>query len=155
MLKNKWVFAIIIALFANIAMAEVPKARAEKVAKLLEVSHFDNLIEDQRKMMVDAISKQVPLKGHAKEIGDLYSEIMDIPSLKKEMITLYCETFTDDEIDEMIKFNESALGQKIHKKLPGMNKKLMAKMQSNLQQNQKKIQDLFMSIAMDAHNSDK
>lgn len=154
MLKNKWVLGIIIALFASFAFAQAPTpAQVKKVEKLLEVSEFDRMIEEQKKLMVDAITKQTQLKNHANEFSELFSEILDVKSIKKDMVVLYSETFTEQEIDEMIKFNQSPLGQKVHKKLPEMNKKMMAKMQTNIQQNQKKIQDLFMSIALEVNSN--
>lgn len=150
MLKNKWVLGLLFTLFASIAFAQTPTAaQVKKVEKLLEISHFDKMMEQQMDMIVNSISKQSGSTRYDKEFKELFSEIINIETFKKDMIKAYLKTFTEQEIDEMIKYNQSPLGQKILKKLPELNQQVMASVNMNVEKNKKKIEDLIVKISLE------
>src|SRR5262245_56994241 len=100
LLKNKViVIGLILSLFAGSAFADVSKSHVKKVEKLLEVVHFDKLIEQQKDLFVNMVMKEPSLAKHKKEFHQLFSEILNSASLKKNMIKSYTEVFTEEEID--------------------------------------------------------
>ncbi|MBS0287626.1 MAG: DUF2059 domain-containing protein [Proteobacteria bacterium] len=150
MLKNKWLFAILLSLFASLALAAKPTpAHIKKVEKLLEISHFDTLVESQINTMTAALTKQPQFAKHEQEFKELFAEIIDIKTFKKEAVNTYANTFTEAEIDEMIKINQSPIGQKILSKTPEITKQLMVGMQGNIEKNQKKLEELIVKISLE------
>lgn len=155
MLNNKWVIGLLFTLFASIAFAQTPStAQVKKVEKLLEISHFDKMIETQKDILVSNFSKQPGFAKYENEFREIFSEIMNVESFKKDIIKVYLNTFTDQEIDEIITFNQSPLGQKILEKLPEINQQLMANITNNInvEKNKKKLEELMVKISLDKIN---
>lgn len=94
------------------------------------------------------IAQDPSLVNYKIEFKKIFLDIIDSDSIKKNIKVAYLNTFTENEIEEMIKFNQSALGQKILKKMPELNQQVMIGMHENLENNKKKIQDLFVKIAI-------
>ncbi|MGD9590944.1 MAG: DUF2059 domain-containing protein [Candidatus Berkiella sp.] len=146
--KKKYLLSAVLFLVAHLAIAASPTpSHVKKVEQLLEISHFDTLIDSQINNMTQVLVKQPQFAKHEQELKAIFQEIIDVKNLKKETIQAYTDTFSESEVDEMIKINKSPLGQKIINKTPQLTKQLMNNMQTNMAQNQKKLEDLMLKIA--------
>jgi len=146
--KTSLLLGLIFCLVSTIAISQTPSStQIKKVEKLLESVHFDQLMEQQIDAIVEAMAGEPSLASHAKEFRTFFIDIMDKENLKKEMMQAYLNSFTEEEIDEMIKFNQSPLGQKILKKMPELTKQISLSMQKNMTKNQDKIRDYFVKVA--------
>jgi hypothetical protein len=157
LLKSKFfVLGMLFSLCASVAFAQThSSSHVKKVETLLEVVHFDEMMEKNIDLVVNNLTQDPSFASHKKEFKTLFTEIVDYESSKKRMMNAYLNAFTEAEIDEMIKFNQSPLGQKMLKKLPELSQQLMANMQDNVQSNRGKIQDLFVKIALENSKNQK
>lgn len=146
---NSSCFAVLLLLLPSLSFAHVyTDSEVKKVERLFEISQVDAFVDQQIDLMVTHLTQGDPkLAAHKNEFKTLFVEITNLATQKKHMIDAYLHTFSEAEIDEMIRFNESALGQKILKNVPELSKRAMVHMQTNLQENQKKIEDLYIKIA--------
>lgn len=72
--------------------------------------------------MVDQLSSSIPERNRSAFKKDV-NDSMD--KLYEQMADIYMETYTKDEIEQMLKFYRSPVGQKISKKAPELMEKSM------------------------------
>lgn len=151
MIKHKSIgLAIALSLFTSIACAGTfSKSHEQKVDKLFEVVHFDQMIENQVDLITKTLTKQPQFAGHEKEFKQLFARMLNNKELKKEMKLAYLKTFTEQEVEQMIEFNQSPVGQKVLAKLPQLTEELMTNVHERIAANQQELQQLIIKIALE------
>ena len=105
---------------SSIAIAQEKSSFEEKVARMLEVSgarqNFDaailNMVELQKRAYADILSDEF--------FDELGKEMMKVgfEKLTPEFVPIYKRHLTEEELDEIIKFYESEVGQSLVQKMP-------------------------------------
>ena len=124
---KKIVTIIVTFLTVNLSFAqEIDKlSPSMELMKLLE---FENTLINSSKLGFAPFFNQLRTKGMTEEaiqelkgVSDIYfSQVASDPDLKKEMVGLYEEKFTKDELKKLVAFYKSPLGQKSLQVLPEM-----------------------------------
>lgn len=86
----------------------------EKILKIIEILNSKDNFEKNRKMIISKIVesiKDVKLKEDVyKDLSDKTSRV-SFEDIEKEMISIYEEYYTEEEIDKYIEFISSAAGK--------------------------------------------
>jgi hypothetical protein len=127
--------------------AQQAKPTVASVRQLFEAMHSNNIVESYMKQvestMHTALQQQTagktPSASQQKIVEDLQGKIMALvkqqlnwAELEPTMIEVYRDTFTQREIDGMLKFYQSEPGKAVIVKLPTVMQESMARMQSRV-----------------------
>jgi len=127
--------------------------RSKLAAKLLEVMEVGKMLNqtfDSMKTMQGNMTKQFVKNAkdrelavkHQQKIMDLMKKELSWDNLKPEFEKLYAETYSEEELDGLIKFYQSPIGRKFTEKQPEMQKKSMIMVQKMMMRIMPKIQAL-------------
>jgi len=144
----KLVVTVVFAVFASqAALAQDAKPSEASIRQLFEVMHSSKLLEAYvtqidgtvRASMQQAFAGQQPTPKQQKimetlghNIASLVKEELNWASFEPMMIEVYRNTFTQHEVDGMLKFYRSEAGQAVIAKLPTAMQQTMASMQSHV-----------------------
>ena len=127
------VVALLAVLALQPALAQEAKASEESVKRLFEVMHtsqmLDSIITQMDASMragMGAALRGQPLSPDQQKIIDqmrsrvlaLVKDELNWPSMQPAMVEVYRNTFSQHEVDDMLKFYGSATGQAVVAKLP-------------------------------------
>jgi uncharacterized protein len=158
----KLVVTVVFAVFASQALAQDAKPSEASVRQLFEVMHSSKLldsyvtqIEDTvRASMQQAFAGQQPTPKQQKIMDDLghsiaalVKEELNWASFEPMMIEVYRNTFSQHEVDGMLRFYRSEAGQAVIAKLPTAMQQTMASMQSHVKTLTPKIVQLEQDSA--------
>lgn len=139
-------------LFSLQAQAE-PATRAT-IEKLLQVTDAAAMM-DQAYLQMDQISEQMlkstgtgldkdpQARQMVKNINALVREELSWKQLEEPMIALYGNVFSEDELQEIIAFYQSDVGQKMLKRQPELMQGTMVMMQEQMQRLMPKMKALI------------
>jgi hypothetical protein len=86
---------------------------------LLTVIKAEQDIQESADRLLETLLKQNPqLTPHSAAIKIFVTKYVNWPSLKDDMIALYVQAFTEDELKQLTTFYHSPLGQKAADKMP-------------------------------------
>jgi hypothetical protein len=122
------------------------KGQYKKAEKIFETVNFEKTMDQQLNQLVQVFQNNPIFANHGTELRAIFSDAMDYKALKKETISFYANNFTEKELDELIKFNQSPLGQKMQIKLPQLSSTLMKQVQAKVAKNEDKIEAQMMEI---------
>ena len=130
---KKIILALIISIMffsatVNSYAKEISQAKSEDIEKLLDLTLTDAFIESYINAFMQIFSKAVSAgrtddqKEQIAKISEAVEEVIieEFPELKKQMVPLYDEYFTHEEIKELNKFYQRPLGQKVIKTMPAL-----------------------------------
>ena len=115
-------------ILAPLGSADAANTKAEKAREVFRLFQGDGLFEQIFEAMfsqLDALTKQANPEL-PNEVGDIIQEEIlaalkeSMPQLMDEMATIYERTFTEEELDAMLAFYSSPVGQSMLKKMPQM-----------------------------------
>jgi uncharacterized protein len=144
------------------ALAQQPKPTAASVKQLFEAMHSSSMVESylkqvettMRTALQQATAGQTPNARQKKIVDDLQTRIMALvkeqlkwADLEPIMIEVYRDTFTQHEIDGMLKFYRSEAGQAVINKLPTATQESMARIQGRVNALTPKIMELEKETA--------
>ena len=146
MLKAKLIPIVLIILCTS-AYAVDTKPSEKSVQKLLRVTESHTLL-DSMMVQFDNVMKagmEQAIKGRTitpkqqKQIDDMQSKMIEMfkqemnwESLEPVYIRIYRDSFTQQEVDGMLAFYESAAGQAVIKKMPLVVQNTVAEMQKRM-----------------------
>ncbi len=147
---------IILTLFAFSVFAQEDTYRAS-VEKLLLLTEQDQLLEQsfsQVKQLLFQQFQQTELTKEQSQIIEKYYNIMfDVmkeemswDKMKEDFVQLYMSVYTEDEINQLIGFYESSIGQKSIQKTPLIMEKTMAISQKYTKNMIPRIQELVTEM---------
>ena len=140
--------------FSSSAVAEAPTP--ESVANLLTAIHaekvvdvlFQNIESMMRKSMSQALQGKASTEQNKKFFDSYMPKIMLImrdelswERMKPLYVQVYSETFSQEEIDGLIRFYDSDVGRSYVSKLPVVMEKTMAISQQQMQPMMQRLQD--------------
>ena len=102
-------------------------------------------------------NQQKVLEGANAKMAAVFKEEFSFEKMKPMMITIYKESFSQDEVDSMIKFYKSKGGQAVIKKMPLVMQSTMSNVQAQMSNIIPKIQkiqhDAFEEVKAKADKS--
>lgn len=143
------VILVVLVVFTAFVHADDVSHRAA-AEKLLKLSNVDKLIEPIFQQLKGMMGQQfaqtgVPqdrreiLEKYSNKLFDLMSKEMSWDKVKDEYITMYVSTYTEKEMNEIIEFYKSQVGQRVIEKTPQT-------MQASFQISQKHVQRIMPQI---------
>jgi uncharacterized protein len=102
------------------SLTSADSASHEKVAEeLLMTVDADNLMKQSMAQMIQLQIQQNPQLGLYEQVLQRFVEkYMSWESLRPDLIALYTQAFTEDELREIVAFYQSPVGQKAIKAIP-------------------------------------
>ena len=144
----KRVLTTIVLLFSLTTMARADEAsRRVKVAQLIEVMHLSAMTDQMMALMKAQVSdmrKMFPsdetmtpeqeklVQEFSEKSMDLAIKTMGWKALEPDIIDIYAKNFSDDEVDAMLKFYSSPVGQSVLSKMPQMTTAMMTVVQQKM-----------------------
>lgn len=136
------------------ALAPISTARADEAAnkaaeELLLAMKADKSFAQSIDQVVDLQVKQNPqIEKFRPVLKKFFDKHMSWDAVKSEMIALYAKEFTTEELQEMVKFYKSPVGQKMAEKTPILTAKSMDIGMRRLQANQAELQEMLKAESM-------
>ena len=156
------VFAMFAVFAAQAALAQDAKPSEESIRQLFEVMHSSKLLDAYMTQIDSTVraSMQHALAGQqlnpkqkkiledmGAEIGSLVKAELTWPAIEPLMIEVYRDTFSQHEVDGMLAFYRSEVGQAVIAKLPTAMQQSMTGIQSHAQALTPKIVQLEKDTA--------
>lgn len=156
----KSILTAVLMLSATSLCAAAPAAAAtgggastKTVEKLLEITHADNTAKLLQAQIQGSLAQQIQqlnLGAADKPIIDKYSKELNTTvmpelswaKLKPDMVKAYSTTFTEEEVNDLIKFYTSKTGQVYLQKAPQLSQLTMGSTQARLRALVPKLQDI-------------
>jgi uncharacterized protein len=158
----KFLTTLLLAVLALPALAQDAKPTAESVRQLFEAMHSSSMVDSYMKQvettmrtaLQQATAGQTPNARQKKMMEDLQTRIMALvkeqlnwADLEPSMIEVYRVTFTQREIDGMLKFYHSEAGKAVITKLPTVMQESMARIQGRVNSLTPRIMQLEQETA--------
>jgi hypothetical protein len=130
--------------------ADSPKSHRGRVKELFALMDMQRVIDASRDEMLAAQIKANPMLGQFKDImSDFLTEHMSWKNLERGFIDDYVETFSQTEIEDMIRFYKTPTGAKAISKMPELLKRGaqrgVEKVQKHMPELQKRVQERLKS----------
>lgn len=137
------------------------RAKAESLLELLNTSQM----LDSAKAMIDKNSRQAfeRVGGRPEDqaifdefsakLGEAFEQIYTWDRLKPSMIDIYVDMYTEAEMDQVIAFYRTPVGQKTIEKMPLVMERSMELTQEMLQELLPKITELTQEMAKEVHEA--
>jgi uncharacterized protein len=150
-------FSLIFSAFAaSSAWAEIPTAESvENLLKLEEIDRTPALVQEQLGEMTNNTIQQVTIgrnvtsdeekiiKTFAQKSDAVQAELeerLGFERMKAEYIRFYRDTFTQEEVDQLIQFYQTPLGKMLATKMPLVNQHAMRLIQQNMAPSLRRLQ---------------
>ena len=125
-----------------------PDSHRQKAEKLLIVTKMDeNIQQGIDNMVAMQLSRNPALINKKPQLNEFFNKYIGWESFKGEIIGLYVEAFTEQELNEMIVFYSTPTGQKMIKTVPDIMVKRSKIAMQRLQQNQEQLKTLIETEA--------
>ncbi len=142
---NRIVALCLSLVFAGVVASAQELTKEAKIERILALTNVNaNAILDQTKSMsASAMSGVVPSEQQAKALetqGKMLDSIKTFTDkIRPQLVTLYSETFSAEEIDGILAFYQSPAGHALLEKTPVIMSKTMALMMPEIQRLVKEI----------------
>jgi uncharacterized protein len=144
--------AVVFLLFTSVACADEASKKVT-AEELLAVTKADQMttpilkqarsfLEQQFAQTAAAEDMKPILKSSLDKLFAVIQEIMSWQTLKEDMIAIYVQAFTEDELKGMLEFYKSPTGQSVIDKLPTVMQASMALLQKRIPQLQPKVKQI-------------
>lgn len=135
----------------------------EKLMELTEVSKMMEAMQHQVNNIFKGMSKQLGVSDEEKpkfdkymaQVSELMAEYMKWSTFKEPMIDIYTKHFSEREVQGLIKFYQSEVGQSMTKKMPLVMQDSMLVSQELMKSLMPKIQSLAMQMKSEIEESRK
>jgi len=159
---KRWIAVMAVAFVLTPMVRADEASRREKVKELIVSMHMDQMMDQMTtsiKTQMEQMVQQTPgvnaMTPAQKKVTDAFeanmmSMVMNEvgwKTLEPDFVTLYAQTFTDEEIDGMLAFYKSPVGQSMLAKMPQIMAQAMQISQSkivDLQPKMKALQDQYV-----------
>ena len=135
--------AIIILLSNSFAGEESHKKAAEKL--LIQIGTDKILAQTIKNALNVQIQQQPSLAPYREVMLKFFEKHMGFESLKDDLIAIYVEAFTEDELNDIRAFYETPTGRKTLEKLPELSAKGSQLGQTRVQQNIQELQEMIVA----------
>ena len=120
-----------------------------KVDQMLEptIQQLDSMLEQQFAKLAESKDDKRILKKYRKRLVRLVRSKMKWEMMKADIVDIYVNVYTEDEVKEVTKFYQSPIGQKLIAKMPQVMQEAMTVSQKNLQRLMPEIQKISREMA--------
>jgi uncharacterized protein len=139
MTVGKWVLGVCVALAATPVLAAQPSEA--QVRELMQVMNVPGQFAVMNNQMAAMMSQQLPCVDAS--YWQTYIDKNGQEQLTKAMIPAYQHHFTSDEVDGLIKFYKSSLGQKLVTQMPAT---MAEAAQAGQQWGRQRTTDMFSAL---------
>ncbi|MBX2862483.1 MAG: DUF2059 domain-containing protein [Leptolyngbyaceae cyanobacterium MAG.088] len=117
-LKKACIFCLGLILVISIAQPaiSVEGSKTEKIQELLELTMPEGRSEEMVTLVINSMKPSFP--GVPEEFWSRAISKFSSSDLNDLLTPIYDQYFSDEELDAMIEFNRSAIGQSINSKMP-------------------------------------
>ena len=159
-MKQIWLSSMLaIGLLAAPSFADDLSHR-KAAAKLLEVTNVQQILEKVKASVEVTMRQQLEAlklsqdgreaaSKAQQEMMEWFSEFFAWEKTRDMYTEIYVETFTEDELNELIAFNQSPLGQKVLKKMPELVQRSMEKTQQVLREAEPEVKRRLRKIILE------
>lgn len=143
--------------FAPSLHAQDDPKRAAAAEELLKAMHTDELMVKQKEAMQKMMASFLPktlTPEQLKKAQDAQAVALDAvfkeltwESLKPDFVEIYSSVFTEDELNQLIAFYKTPIGQKLIEKMPELQAKSMQIMQARMKTLMPAIQKAMQDAA--------
>lgn len=128
-----------IALFAG-------EAEVKAANELLKVTDFEKLMDDAVETSVQVVKQMDPgMSQHEQALRTFYNKHLRSAELREEVVKIYANAFSADEIYDLITFYKTPTGKKALTKLPEIMQQSMQASQARVMDNIDELQQLLGS----------
>lgn len=111
-------------------------ASQQKTLAFFEAANMRESFKNNAAIAADVAIKSAPLLAkHRKELEAFYDKYLSYDRLKNDLVAIYSQHFTDAELDALIQFYQTDVGQKSLKILPKLTQESMELGQRIVKQN--------------------
>lgn len=126
----------------------------EAARDLLASINFEQTITDSIEASLDAQMREFAqmglppegIKVMKKEMFSFFLEVMTYEKMEPEVVKIYAEAFTAEEMRELIKFYETPVGKKTIQLLPQLTTKAMVIGQNMVQERSQELQQRIIPV---------
>ncbi len=130
-------------------VARADEASARKAAEsLLNLMGMEKLLgQSVDQMLAMQVQQNPAIAPYQAQMKTFLSKYMSWPSLKDDMVKIYTEEFTEQELNDLNKFYQTPLGKKTVEKMPALMAKGAAMGQQRVQQHLPELQAAIQAQA--------
>ena len=149
---------VLLSLIAATSMANADVAKQRALAEeMLEVSQASSVLDNMSKQ-VDAMfaqtvqqmnltgDKQAEAEKYQQRLNTIMKEELSWDKLKGQFVDVYVDVFSEEELEELVEFYKSPLGQKLIVKMPQLMQESMGLAQKQMQSIIPKIKALSQEM---------
>ena len=134
---------IFMILSTSFASEDSHKIAAEKL--LIQIG-TDKILSSTIETVLNAQIQQQPSLAPYKEVMlKFFEKHMGFESLKDDLVAIYVEAFTEEELNDIMAFYETPTGRKTLEKLPELSAKGAQLGQTRVQQNIQELQEMIQA----------
>ena len=127
------------------------KAITEELLQVMQAERMMKDINDQMRMLSEQLNPPInapaaqsaTFKKFKKRLFDIVEETVSWQAFKSDIISLYIETYTEDELQAMLTFYKSPIGRSVIEKMPKVTQQSMLIAQKRIPEMQKKLKALL------------
>lgn len=140
-------FAFLI--FASVGFAQTD-SHTQAVNELMEVMNMKQQMEESAERMFELQAKQMPQIAQYKDIMlDFFNKYINWETIGEDIKQVYKNSFTEEEIRDLIAFFKTDTGQKFTTQNPEINQQIAEISQSIVMQHQAELQGKIMEAMQD------
>lgn len=127
---------------------KLTQSRLTKAEQLINATGItDNRFVQMRSVMIKSMSStiHIPEKNQQKftdEMTGFMNKYMPLELFKSQFVKIYAETFTEDELKQLVDFYSSPVGKKVIERLPALTQKAMSMSQLALKDHFDEMQSI-------------
>ncbi|HMK64685.1 MAG TPA: DUF2059 domain-containing protein [Thermodesulfobacteriota bacterium] len=156
---KRWMVAVVLSLSILVSAAYADNASQRIIAEdLLQTMKIDQmmkpLFEQMRSMMeqqfmrLGAAEDMKPiLKKYNDKLFNTIEETINWKTMKEDLISIYVNTFNEEELKAMLAFYKSPVGQSVIQKMPAAMQESAVKMQKRIPELQEKVRKISEEMA--------
>lgn len=146
---KKIILTFAILLFASVGFAQTD-SHTQAVNELMEVMNMKQQMEESAERMFALQAKQMPQIAQYKDIMlEFFNKYINWETIGEDVKQVYKNSFTEEEVRDLIAFFKTETGQKFTKQNPEINQKIAEISQSIVMQHQAELQGKIMEAMED------
>ena len=137
---------LVVLLFISLDVFSQGNSDSKEIAyKLFEITNMKDLMDQSINNIIDVQIRSNPnLAVYEGVMKEFAKDILNFDSLKSEYAQLYIEEFTKDELEELVEFYKTDLGQKTIIKMPFIMQKGMLIGEREMSRNMDKLNNVIL-----------
>ncbi len=142
-------------LFADKAALVERMLELANISKLMDpvLTQMQAQLDRQFQAQATTPAKKAIVKKYSDQIVQTTKEALAWENIKQPFIKLYMKVYTEDELEELIKFYSSPVGKKMMQKMPELLTKSMALSQEIMKPVVPKIQSLAIKMSKELQSA--